>query len=301
MDSQVTLIVSPRERFSRAIPSLESICTHTRLPFRLLYVEGGLPPAVRQGIQAICTERGFELIRGDRYLKPNESRNLGIARLQTPFAVFIDNDVIVSPGWLEPLLKCAEETGAALVSPLILEGPPESGMIHVAGGDVRIVEKDGKRLLRDTYRFANTPLADVAASLHRAPAGFAEFHCMLARTDVLARVGPLDEQLTLHTELDFSMKVRDAGGSIYFEPASRVSYLNEGPYEEVDFAFFFLRWSDAWSNAGNRHFYAKWNLSMDDPDFAEHVAWLKDHRSKILKDNPAALKWLLNAEQVPEA
>jgi len=36
----------------------------------------------------------------------------------------VDNDVIVSPGWLEALVACAGETGATVVSPLICQGTP---------------------------------------------------------------------------------------------------------------------------------------------------------------------------------
>lgn len=296
MDPLVTLIVTPRERFSQAIASLESICAHTSVPFRLLYVDVGSPPATLQKIEALCAERKFELIRSDRHLIPNQARNLAIPRVTTRYTLFIDNEVMVSPDWLEPLLACAEETGASIVGPLLLEGPPEKGVIHVAGGEIQVLDQDGKRVIRDTYHFPQARLADVAGRLRRSTTDLAEFHCMLVKTEIFRRLGLLDEALAFHAELDLCMSVREAGGGIYLEPASRVSFPIDAPFEEGDYAYYFRRWSDAWSAASHRRFYGKRNLSMDDEEFVGHLMWFKKIRSRILKTNPEALKWLLSAE-----
>jgi len=123
----VTSVVVPRERFSIAQHSLESIYKHTR-PFELIYVDGGSPRAVSRWLDQAATQYGFRLLRSKQYLMPNQARNIGLAEVKTKYVVFIDNDVIVWPGWLESLIECAEETGAWIVGPVVCIGKPGEDM-----------------------------------------------------------------------------------------------------------------------------------------------------------------------------
>src|SRR5882672_847810 len=134
----VTIIVVPRERFSVAPRSLRSLVTHTAPPYRLVYVDAGSPAAIRNEIAALASEHGFSVIRIDGPLSPNRARNIGLDAATGEFVVFVDNDVLFTPDWLPPLLDCAKETGAALVSPLILSGEGNEGLIHFGGGDLTI-------------------------------------------------------------------------------------------------------------------------------------------------------------------
>ena len=104
-DPQVTIVVVPRERFGLAARSLRSIYEQSDIPFRLVYVDGGSPSGVRRYLERQAEERGFELIRTDHYLSPNQARNLGLRRVKSEYVVFIDNDVVVAPGWLAPLVQ----------------------------------------------------------------------------------------------------------------------------------------------------------------------------------------------------
>ena len=129
---QVTIIVTQRERFSYTQPSLESIYKHTTIPFQLVYLDGNSPPHIREYLSEKAREKGFTLIRKEQFLAPNQSRNLGLSQVETPYVVFIDNDILVTPNWLENLVRCAEETQAWIVAPLYLEGQPEEEIIHMA-------------------------------------------------------------------------------------------------------------------------------------------------------------------------
>src|SRR5258705_13531358 len=138
----VTIVIVPRERFSFALTSLDAVYERTSFPFRLVYVDAGSPRAVRRALQRRAADRGFELLRVDRYLTPNAARNLGLHRVHTRYVVFLDNDGLVMPGWLTALVGCAEETGAAVCGPLQLIGDPARELIHIAGGTAGIIERD---------------------------------------------------------------------------------------------------------------------------------------------------------------
>ncbi|HEY9300605.1 MAG TPA: glycosyltransferase family A protein, partial [Phormidium sp.] len=94
-EPQVTIVVSPRERFSCARESLESIYQFTDTPFKLVYVDGNSPAKEQRYLQEQAQAKGFELIRTDYYLSPNHARNIGLTHVNTKYLVFIDNDVIV--------------------------------------------------------------------------------------------------------------------------------------------------------------------------------------------------------------
>jgi len=265
---QVTIVVVPRERFGLAARSLRSIYEQSDIPFRLVYVDGGSPSGVRRYLERQAEERGFELIRTDHYLSPNQARNLGLQRVKSKYVVFIDNDVVVAPGWLVPLVRCAEETGAAVVSPLNCEGEPIHEVIHFAGGEchVRLEEKADRneRHMVDTISRQGQRLRDVRDQLKRERTEVAEFHCLMARTEIFDKIGPFDEgMLAVRENLDFCLMVSQVGGTVYFEPASIITYLDGGPLKWSDMPFYVIRWSDEWTLASLHHFRDKWNLTED--------------------------------------
>lgn len=264
-DAQVTIVVVLRERFSCARRSLESLYEYTTLPFKLIYVDSNSPAKVQRYLEQQAQEKAFQLIRTNHYLYPNQSRNLGLAKVTTPYVVFVDNDVIVSPGWLEALVQCAEETGAAVVGPLMCQHEPVHEEVHFAGGQSHVwVDKTGRRRLREKMYQQGQTVEQLRSQLQRMQTELAEFHCVLVRRDIFDRIGMLDEQmLNTKEHLDFCLTVIAAGGTVYFEPASLVTYVPGAPQDWTDLHYYMLRWSDAWTLASLNRLREKWQLAED--------------------------------------
>jgi GT2 family glycosyltransferase len=282
MTPRVTVVVIPRERFSMAVRALDVLYERTDFPFSLVYVDAGSPRPVRRAIESRQHAKRFRLIRVEDHLAPNESRNLALAHVETPYVVFIDNDVLVQPGWLEALVRCADETAAALVGPLYCIGPPELETVHMAGGIAGPVEENGQRLFRERHFQPGKPFATLRPQLSRAKTELVEFHCLLARRDVFDRLGPLDEGLlTANEHPDLCASVRQAGGTVYLEPAAVVTWMAPPPVAWSDLGFFLLRWSDAWNLSTLCHFREKWQLDAD-PRLPWQLDWLRDYRHRGL-------------------
>src|SRR6266571_835257 len=208
----VTIVVVPRERFSVTRRALEALYASTPRPFRLVYVDGGSPARIR------------------RYLAA-EARNIGLRRVRTRYVVFIDNDAIPAPGWLERMVECAEETGAWVVGPLYLVGEPDRQEIHMAAGDAGIEERPEGRRFFERHRFTGKRLDEVREHLARTPCGQVEFHCMLVRATAFERLGPLDEaMMNMAERSDLCLLVWRAGGEVYFEPTATVTYITSGRF-----------------------------------------------------------------------
>ncbi len=264
-DPIVTIIVVPRERFSHAQTSLESLYEHTQIPFNLVYVDGNSPKKLKRYLEKQSEVRGFKLLHTDNYLYPNQARNLGVQHANTRYIAFVDNDIVVSPGWLKALTQCAEETNAAVVGPLMCQHEPLHKEIHFAGGESHIwVDKLGRRRLREKMLHQGKQVAAIRKQLKRTQTELAEFHCVLVRRSIFEKTGQLDKaMLNTKEHLDFCMTVREAGGTVYFEPDALVTYVPGPPQEMADVHYYMLRWSDEWTLASLHHFRDKWNLAED--------------------------------------
>lgn len=242
--------------------ALASIYENTPEPFNLIYVTGGAPERVHAALVDESKKRKFELIHSNRYLSPSQSRNLAIPKITTKYAVFLDNDALVAPGWLSSLVKCAEETGADVVGPLYLIGEFSRATIHMAGGLLTPAHENGRNILRDEQFLYDTPIARANTRLQRRECDYVEFHCMLVRTDFFERTGLLDEALlNLHEERDICLLAKQQGNGVYMEPKSVVTYVAPPPLEWWDLPYFMLRWSEQWSVDSVRHFNRKWDIA----------------------------------------
>jgi len=279
-----TVIVVPREQFSKTERSLESLlaCTNPRVP--IVYVDGNSPAQIARYLRARAAQRPMTLLRSETYLASNQARNWALRFVRTPYVVFVDNDVSFTPGWLEKLIACAEETGAWAVGPLYLIDDPAKQIVHMAGAELCITRENGAKRLVERHRFSNVPVLRARHELIREQTGLVEFHCMLARMDAFERTGPLDEGLLSFLDhVDFCLDIARTGGRIVIEPAAVVTHLAPPPFALMDLPFFFLRFSDAWLEPSIRRFAAKHGLQLADREFAGHRRFRNGHRLRLLR------------------
>ncbi|MBU3864068.1 glycosyltransferase [Streptomyces sp. 4503] len=283
MDSppRVTAIITSRERFSYAEESLESFYAHTDVPCRVVYVDVNSPSDRWERLQRLSDIHGFTSVRVNKYVSPNCARNIGLRYAEGEYVVFLDNDVEYTPGWLEPLIDCADKEQAAMVGPLYLHGPLEEQTVHMAGGDMEFSGTWGTREFTQTQRHFMKPVSEVPADeLHRQRCDIIEFHCALVRRSVFDQVGGMDEGLlTTREHLDFSQRVLDAGGTVWFEPSSVITYRMPPPFALTDLPYFMLRWSDAWTAETLKHFATKYGIK---PGYVERVTKNRKGRQWLL-------------------
>lgn len=290
-EAQVTIVVVQRERFSLTERSLESIYEYTAIPFKLIYIDGNSPGHLRRYLQEQSEKKGFHLIRKEHFIPTNEGRNLALSLVDTKYVAFVENDLIVAPGWLENLIKCAEETGAWAVGPLYCEGEPVHERIHMAGGEAHVYEKNGKRFFHERHRMRGQKVAEIRPQLNRQPIELVEMHCILMRVDKLKEIGCCDEGIkTAPSHIDLCLTVHDKGGTVYFEPDAVVTYVTPPPLMLSDIPFFNYRWSDNLNRESLEYFRHKWNLADDDPFINRHYRWMAQHRQIILKPIEAKIK-----------
>lgn len=290
-----TVVIVPRETFSTTIASVENVLESLAPTVPVVVVDCGYPREIHERLEAIAQRRPFTLVTANRFISPNQARNLGQREVATKYVSFVDNDVLVEPGWLAHLEACAEETGAWGVGPLCLKTP---GHVHAAGGKNHIEQRgDGRRVHIGRADHDRAKRSRVEAVAQRCETEMFEFHCVLIRNDVFEMLGPLDEGLrSLHEYFDFCLTVREAGGSIWFEPSSVVIYGPPKSLSHEEKSYWYRRWSDQWNEASISRFAEKWQVDDNDGSLKDMVRFGRYHRR-------LAVRWIrkLPAGMAPKA
>ncbi len=286
MDTQTikaTIVISFRERWSLTLESIASIASNTEGPFHLWLLDTGMPDGLRQAVEARRVEWGLRIIDVSGDLWPNQARGRVASEIETSFAVFIDNDVLVMPGWLNELIDCAEETNAGIVGPLYLWGHEgSSDLIHMAGGDLTIIEEQGGRVMLEKHRHIMKRVAEVEDQLIRETCGFSEYHCMLMRREVFREQRIFDEDIVCaHEHIHASLVARELGYATWIEPKARVFYLAFVPWRLGELPLLRKRWSREAGEHSIQHFARRWNVIDDARSFGALRDFLQRHKARV--------------------
>jgi len=279
--ARVTIVMTARERLAATMASIESIERHTERPHRFIYAASQIP----EDLDARAQSPGgrLEIARFDAALWPNQIRKRIAPAIATDYVVFIDNDVQVRPGWLERLVACADETGAGIVCPLYFIGADATAtQIHMAGGRLDPIQEAGGIVLQEAHHLMGRERSEVAAELKREPCDFAEFHCMLMRSDLAKNPAMFDDTIVcVHEHIDVALTARKLGYAVYFEPTSEVTYVGKAAYRLSDLEFFRARWATAASEASLKGFAAKWNVIDEERSFGGIRRFVELHRTQV--------------------
>jgi GT2 family glycosyltransferase len=285
--SDTTLVIVPRERFSRMRRCLESVYQHLPPRSPVIVVDGASPQPLGSWLAGESNRRGFRLIRTEHLLTPNEARNLGGRAVDTPWMAFIDNDVLVSDGWLAALRRSAEANGAAMVAPITLEGEWEQDKIHDFGGHLEPASPGAPRSCRVRQPFCHDRYSQVRHQLRSGPADVLEFHAFLLRTDAFHQIGGMDENLLNTREhVDFSLEAEKRGVVRWVEKDAVITHLLGEPFKRMDFPYYLLRWNEQWNRRTMDYFFAKWGFAADEAFWRSHFQWLCNRRRMALRDGP---------------
>ena len=147
--------------------------------------------------------------------------NLAMSLLQSRelsgFVWLLNNDMIAEPGSLEALSRVAQDEGVGAVGAILLEYDQPNVVQAIAGGSVShwhgMTSMLGAGMTRDRV------------PQHIMPVDFVSGGCLFTRTDVIAKVGLLDEGYFLYTEdVDWCERMRAAGYRVTYSVDARVRH-----------------------------------------------------------------------------
>jgi GT2 family glycosyltransferase len=142
---------------------------------------------------------------------PAAARNRGLRATRTPFVLFVDDDVYLTPDCTRRLLQRLLAVGAAVAVPRLLLYP-EVDLIQLDGADAHFL---GTMILRNARR----PAASVPS--RACPIGAFSTSCILADGPAMLGAGGLDETFFIYFEdLELGLRLRSLGHRLVIEPAA---------------------------------------------------------------------------------
>ena len=279
---RVTIVMTARERYGLTVDAIDGILRHTPGPYRLIYADAQAPDWLRQALAPYQARGELEVLRSDESIWPHVARRNVMREVASEYVVFIDNDVLVAPGWLEAMVRCADETGAAIVGPLYLWGGGATPVrVHMAGGQLTRHEAEGGCVLEEAHLLANADPGVVAPNLKRQRCDYVEFHCMLVRTALLDGGALLDPDIhCVHEHIDLSLALEARGGT-WLEPAAVVNYQAFAPLAFSDLPLYRARWSVAAAERSIAAFCAKWGVLDDERSFGAVRDFVRGHVAQL--------------------
>lgn len=212
---RIAVIVLNWNGAADTLACLASLARVRRPAFTTLLVDNGSvdgsPEIVRRAFPEV------ELLELPRNLGFAAGCNAGFASLRgrgCDTVVFLNNDTIVDGGFLEPLVTSLRDpwVGIAVPKILYLDDP---GRIWYAGG---IVDPNLGAIAHHGIRMPDGPRFSEPG-----PTTYATGCCLGMRCADFGALGGFDEAFGMYGEdVDLSLRVRDAGKIIRYEPASLV-------------------------------------------------------------------------------
>ena len=181
------------------------------------------------GSLALLAEKfpSVRVVRFDRNYGFAEGYNRALQQIDTPYAVLLNSDVEVTPGWLEaPLRRLDASPEVAAVQPKLLAERARD-QFEYAGAAGGFMDKYGYPFCRgrifqeiETDRGQYDAEADIL---------WATGACLFVRTEVYRAVGGLDAKFFAHQEeIDMCWRMRARGYRLVCTPESVVYHVGGG-------------------------------------------------------------------------
>ncbi|AWL11652.1 hypothetical protein HMF8227_01171 [Saliniradius amylolyticus] len=275
---QVTVVITPRDRYSGIIECINNLYRCTSEPFKLKVLDLDYPKHLKKSIaDTLADKPNAEVIELGLVIPMQAIRQIR-DNIDTPYTMLLDNDSNVTENWLPPLLETARDEHAAIVNPLTLEkaGVDEGASLrnHLYTNEIRIVNVEGQDYLIEDKHFRRALPEDIPKEVRSSE--MFELHGVLFDTQVLQSIEL--PQMVIREHIDIGMQIRQMGRAIVTQPESVVIFDNLGTRMAwFDMKFFFFRWAPKLTYHSSRLFESRWGYNF----YAEQAMYHWVFRRKI--------------------
>lgn len=243
---RVSIVIPVYNKIEYTVACLRSLAEHAgTIAFEVIVVDDCSADTTPTQLAQI---EGIRALRNERNLGFIGSCNAGAATALGEYVLFLNNDTVVTRGWLEALVACFDEepdaglVGAKLVYP--------DGRLQEAGG---IVFRDGSGWNYGRFGNPNDPRYEF-----RREADYCSGAAIMLRREFFDKLGGFDTRYApaYYEDTDLAFAVRAAGKKVFYEPRSVVVHF-EGvtsgtdtgggikQYQVVNREKFLAKWKDA--------------------------------------------------------
>ena len=212
---RVSIVVPVYNKLDYTIACLRSLGEHAgSIAFEVIVIDDASADTTPERLAQIA---GVRYLRNAQNLGFIGSCNAGAAAARGEFVLFLNNDTVVTAGWLEALLRCFdEEPDAGLVGSKLVY---PDGRLQEAGG---IVFNDGSGW---NYGRFDDP-ADPKYNFRR-ECDYCSGAAVMLRRALFERLGGFDTRYApaYYEDTDLAFAVRAQGLKVFYEPRSTVVHF----------------------------------------------------------------------------
>ena len=255
MEKLTSIIILTRNQLAFTQKCINSILEHTQRPYELIVVDNGSDDGTVNYIESTVIPQNrhlpIRIIKNQHNLGFAAGNNQGIAVAKGDYILLMNNDIVVTPQWLDLLIACAEQRPRiGIVGPRsnCVSGPQ---LIDVVSYDTQTLQ--GLNLFADGFARTNRGQSQQALRV----VGF----CMFIKRSVIDKIGGMDDRYGLGNfeDDDFSLRAAIAGFESWIAMDCFIHHFGSRTFvgEKIDYRQSLMR---NWEI-----FKSKWGLPKDLP------------------------------------
>ena len=227
---RASLVIAVYNQVDYTRQCIESIARCTQVPYELILIDNGSMDGTKKFLGTVKAT----VISNPVNFGCAKAWNQGIRASSGEVIGILNNDIVVTPGWLEGLLSFMENTGHGMVCPSAREGKLD---YDLDGYAQEFVRRCGRAARSD----------DMYAA------------CMLIRRDVFERVGLFDEAFLYGgcEDIDFLWRIKQAGFSVGMTGSVLIHHFGMVTQDAVK-----SKVTKAHVKGNLAHFQSKWNRTV---------------------------------------
>ena len=217
---------------------LESLMEIDYCNYKILLVDNGSTDGSQEYFRDRYPE--IELVENGENLGFAEGSNVGVRRAmdcQADYVLLLNNDTITHERFLSELVRAAEyDSGIGFVGPKIYfyDCHGQRDIIACAGGRINLWIGKARNIgvrEKDTGQYEDTKIVDWMPGT-----------CLLARRDVIQRIGLLDSTFFAYMEdIDWCVRGRRAGYTSAFVPKAKIWHKVSASGGALRYRYYFTR------------------------------------------------------------
>jgi GT2 family glycosyltransferase len=199
-----SIVIAVYNQLAYTKQCLEAIHKSTLIPFELIIIDNSSSDGTAEFLKGV----NASVITNETNQGCAIAWNQGIKISRGLYVVILNNDVLVTPGWLDALIQFIEGTGHGIVSPSVREGNMNYDLLNYS--------KSFTEICRRAWR------PDVSGC------------CMLIRRSVFDQIGLFDEQFFVgHEDTDFIWRCKSAGFTIGMTGSALVHHFSQTTQNQI--------------------------------------------------------------------
>lgn len=213
--SGVSVVVPTCNRRDQILRCVKSLLAQTLPPTQVIVVDDGSTDGTVEAVQALASSAGATsliVIRNERNLGANASRNVGIQSATGSLVAFLDSDCIADPHWIERLRAPFVDASVGAASGLVEDTMRSTIWERAFAGTHRLPRRGPV----SRFTSCNLMVRRTLLAMHRWEEDFSDATRQGVQPDTTFS-GRCDEE-------GLYLAIREAGWSVVAEPAARVDH-----------------------------------------------------------------------------